>query len=177
MFGISMPELLIIMAIALIILGPSKLPDIAKALGRGMREFKKATREIKETIEKETDLYEIKNAKDSMENFKDNLNDAITKDLYSFGEDEKKNKDSRDSKKEEVEKEIQKEEDITLDVGDEPLSNLSDLKKAFDGMNQDGEEVKVEVNDTEVNDSTDTEVKDSKVDDPAKTEVNDTKES
>ena len=51
MFNIGMPELLLILAIALIILGPKKLPDIAKALGRSLSEFRRASDEIKETIE------------------------------------------------------------------------------------------------------------------------------
>ena len=54
MFNIGMSELLLILAIALIILGPKKLPDIAKALGRSLGEFRRASDEIKETIE--TDL-------------------------------------------------------------------------------------------------------------------------
>ena len=48
MFGIGMPELLLILAIALIVIGPKKLPDLAKSLGRAMREFKKATNEFKD---------------------------------------------------------------------------------------------------------------------------------
>ena len=51
MFNIGMPELLLILAIALIILGPKKLPDIARALGRSLSEFRRASDEIKETIE------------------------------------------------------------------------------------------------------------------------------
>jgi len=54
MFGIGFPELLLLLAIALIVLGPKRLPDIAKALGRGLAEFKKATDEFKQTLHEET---------------------------------------------------------------------------------------------------------------------------
>ena len=60
MFGMGLPELIIIMVIALIVIGPSKLPDLAKALGKGMAEFKKATQEIKEGLELDEDFGEIK---------------------------------------------------------------------------------------------------------------------
>lgn len=61
MFNIGIPELLIIAAIALIVFGPNKLPELAKAFGKAMREFKKATEEVKESFEAETrDLEEIR---------------------------------------------------------------------------------------------------------------------
>lgn len=54
MFGIGMPELLLIMAVALIVIGPKKLPDLARSLGRGLSEFRKATDELKNTLNEES---------------------------------------------------------------------------------------------------------------------------
>ena len=51
MFGIGMPELLIIMAVALIVLGPKKLPEVAKALGRGFIEFRRAMSEVRDSLD------------------------------------------------------------------------------------------------------------------------------
>jgi Tat protein translocase TatB subunit len=56
MFGIGMPELLIIFVIALIVIGPKKLPDLARALGKGMAEFRKATSEIKANLDMEDEV-------------------------------------------------------------------------------------------------------------------------
>jgi sec-independent protein translocase protein TatB len=50
MFGIGMPELLLILALALIVLGPKKLPELARALGKGMSEFRRATDELKDEL-------------------------------------------------------------------------------------------------------------------------------
>lgn len=60
MFGIGFPELILIFAVALIVVGPGKLPDLARALGRGLAEFRKATGDLKETFEQDETVREIK---------------------------------------------------------------------------------------------------------------------
>ena len=62
MFGIGMPELILIAVVALIVLGPKKLPDLAKSMGRAVREFKKATSELKETLQVDSEFSEVKKA-------------------------------------------------------------------------------------------------------------------
>jgi sec-independent protein translocase protein TatA len=54
MFGsIGMPELILIFVVALLVFGPRKLPEIGKSLGRGLAEFKRASEDLKKTIEQE----------------------------------------------------------------------------------------------------------------------------
>jgi TatA/E family protein of Tat protein translocase len=78
MFDIGLPELLVIIVIALIVFGPKRLPELAKAFGRAMREFKKATEEMKASFETETrDLKELKTSLLS-ENQLTNLLEKIT---------------------------------------------------------------------------------------------------
>ena len=59
MFGMGMPEIFVILAIALIVIGPKKLPDLAKSLGRALGEFKHASREFKNAIDMEADAKTI----------------------------------------------------------------------------------------------------------------------
>lgn len=60
MFGIGMTELLLVMGLALIVLGPKKLPDLARSLGKGFAEFKRSTDELKNTFQEETRIAETK---------------------------------------------------------------------------------------------------------------------
>ncbi|HET9793710.1 MAG TPA: TatA/E family twin arginine-targeting protein translocase [Thermoanaerobaculia bacterium] len=53
--SIGMPELILIFIVALIVFGPKKLPEIGKSLGKGLAEFKKASDDFKQSIQREVD--------------------------------------------------------------------------------------------------------------------------
>ncbi len=79
MFGnIGLPELIIIFAIALLIFGPKKLPEVGKSIGKAIREFRRTSDEIKDKIEEEI----------RAEEFKD-LKGEITKDLEDDDKEKK----------------------------------------------------------------------------------------
>src|SRR3954470_19285679 len=63
MFGsVGMPELLIILVIALIIFGPRKLPELGRSLGKSLGEFKRASNELRNTLEEEVRIEEQREA-------------------------------------------------------------------------------------------------------------------
>jgi len=122
MFGIGMPEMLVILALALIVIGPKKLPDLAKSLGRAMREFKKATNEFKETIQLESELTK---AKETFNDLSDEVKDTV--DLNLKPEKQKADKIGSDDEK-------NKEKDSEGESGSDDFSNLKHLKKEFDNL-------------------------------------------
>jgi sec-independent protein translocase protein TatB len=105
MFGIGMPELILILAVALIVLGPKKLPDLAKSLGRALREFKKATSELKESITVDNELTDVKKTFDEMN---DDIREAVD---VNIDFDDKHKKTSASSSDKKSKKESQVEED------------------------------------------------------------------
>ena len=97
MFGIGMPEILLILAVALIVIGPKKLPDLAKSLGRAIGEFKNATREFKQSIEINSDLKDVKDTFEDMnESIKEAVDDVSTS---SIGEKKVENESAEGSPK------------------------------------------------------------------------------
>lgn len=99
MFGIGFTEIVVILVIALIVLGPEKLPELAKALGRAMREFRTATDEIKRSVS-DIDLnlnvpdYRPDESKTSSPTESDKEEEKVSKTTVSEGEE--KGENSRD---------------------------------------------------------------------------------
>ena len=67
MFGIGTTEILVILVVALLVLGPKKLPEIARTLGKGLGEFKRVTTDFQRTITTEVDTEDMEKRKKEAE--------------------------------------------------------------------------------------------------------------
>jgi TatA/E family protein of Tat protein translocase len=131
MFGIGMPEMLLILALALVVIGPKKLPDLAKSMGRAMREFKKATNEFKETMQIDNELTEVKKAFDDInEDVKQAVD--VTPEFERNSEDKAK-LDAAGPDKDPEEQQGPKDEE---EPPSDDFENLKGLKKAFDHLDK-----------------------------------------
>jgi TatA/E family protein of Tat protein translocase len=74
-FDVGLPELIVIFVVALLVFGPKRLPELAKALGKGMGELKRALQDVKEQVETEFD--ETNKTLDSA--LKDNKSSTVDK--------------------------------------------------------------------------------------------------
>lgn len=59
MFGFGISELVLVLVIALVVFGPQKLPEISRALGKSVKEFKDSTSEVTDTVEKVKDVTDV----------------------------------------------------------------------------------------------------------------------
>lgn len=131
MFGIGMPELIIILAVALIVIGPKKLPDLAKSLGRALGEFKKATNDLKGSIYMDD---EIKDVKNTLNNLKDDGRTSISEIL----DDHKKAKESSPASEPVSESDSKPNSEIDPEkehLHDTPKDPMEKLKMTSDELN------------------------------------------
>lgn len=81
MFGLGIPELIVIFVLALLIFGPKKLPDLGKSIGRAMAEFKKASDDFQESVKAEMKEVEKSSGIDEVKK----LGDISLPDIYPGG--------------------------------------------------------------------------------------------
>ncbi len=133
MFGLGMPEILLILAIALIVIGPKKLPDLAKTLGRAMGEFKRSAQDFKRSIDVETTVKDIKDVVDPKVDLEGIIKETNTKDEPSTDSDP--DIDPEASADEEPEKDIPDTAHEEIKSGPE-TEDQPDISEAADAENQ-----------------------------------------
>ena len=83
MFGIGLPEMIIIAVVALIFIGPDKLPGVLRSIGKGLVELKRATSDVRSTVQEEMqkieDEIELKEVHESAQDFKNELGGVANK--------------------------------------------------------------------------------------------------
>ena len=83
MFGIGLPEMIIIAVVALIFIGPDKLPGVFRSIGKGLVELKRATSDVRSTVQEEMqkieDEIEIKEVRESAQDFKNEFGGVANK--------------------------------------------------------------------------------------------------
>ena len=112
MFGIGLPELIIIAVVALIFIGPDKLPGVLRSIGKGLVELKRATSDVRSTVQEEMqkieDEIELKEVRESAQDFKNELGGVANKvdplTLSKFNTDDQKEEISDSINESDIEK-------------------------------------------------------------------------
>ena len=122
MFGIGLPEMMIIAVVALVFIGPDKLPGVLRSIGKGLVELKRATSDVRSTVQDEMhkieEEIELKDVRESAQNFSNELGgvankmDPLSLSKMSSGEQLEKIADTID-KTENNDSEDQPEKEIT----------------------------------------------------------------
>ena len=121
MFGIGLPEMIIIAVVALVFIGPDKLPGVLRSIGKGLVELKRATSDVRSTVQDEMhkieEVIELKDVQESAHNFSNELGgvankmDPLSLSKLSSGEqlgkiadaiDKTENNDSEDQPEKEI---------------------------------------------------------------------------
>ena len=83
MFGIGLPEMIIIAVVALIFIGPDKLPGVLRSIGKGLVELKRATSDVRSTVQEEMqkieEEIELKEVRETAQDFKNELGGVANK--------------------------------------------------------------------------------------------------
>lgn len=125
MFGIDFGSLIVIMIVAIIFLGPEKLPELIVKFVKFFRSVKSTVQDAKDTIQKEIDLHELKHTaveyKEKLEKITDSINNPSS--MYNnkevsdiFGDITKEFKDLEDNVKKELDKPLDSSASQTLDT-------------------------------------------------------------
>ena len=121
MFGVGLPEMMIIAVVALVFIGPDKLPGVLRSIGKGLVQLKRATSDVRSTVQDEMhkieDEIELKDVRESAQSFSNELGgvankmDPLNLSKMSSGEqlekitdaiDENENNDSEDPSQKEI---------------------------------------------------------------------------
>ena len=104
MFGIGLPEMIIIAVVALIFIGPDKLPGVLRSIGKGLVELKRATSDVRSTVQEEMqkieEEIELKEVREAAQDFKNELGgvankvDPLTLSKFNTEDQKEENSDS-----------------------------------------------------------------------------------
>ena len=132
MFGIGLPEMIIIAVVALIFIGPDKLPGVLRSIGKGLVELKRSTSDVRSTVQEEMqkieEEIELKEVRESAQDFKNELGgvankiDPLTLSKFNSGDQKEVISDSIDESetdKAQTESVAENTEAETTDVSDE----------------------------------------------------------